>query len=84
MDTQKLLMSMLVASALLMNGALILDDVNVTDVTQTLKDIIGIVPPVLFAMIAVVIAIGVMIMIMAITGLLPKVLNSLIRKLDRL
>lgn len=77
-------MSMLVASALLMNGALILDDVNITDVTETLKDIIGIVPPVLFAMIAVVIAIGVMIMIMAITGLLPKVLNSLIRKLDRL
>ena len=75
---------MLVASALLMNGALILDDVNITDVTETLKDIIGIVPPVLFAMIAVVIAIGVMIMIMAITGLLPKVLNSLIRKLDRL
>lgn len=62
--------------------ALILNDINITDVTQTLKDVIGIVPPVMFAMIAVVVAIGIMVMILAVTGLMPKLLNSLMKKLD--
>lgn len=62
----------------------ILADTNVSDITQSLVDIIGIAPPTLYALIGVVVAVAVMGMLLSITGILPKITDRAVGKFERL